>query len=88
MELVGIADVVNDWRIKIAVERSYPVYASTSQAASQTVCKDCEIDPSTDPIRGRELYRNQSHLLRAVSLSTWLVQNSPHGRGVFVFGNL
>src|SRR5215216_1530103 len=33
MELVGVADVVSDWRIKIAAERGYPVYASTSQAA-------------------------------------------------------
>ena len=33
MELVGVADVVSDWRIKIAAERGYSVYASTSQAA-------------------------------------------------------
>jgi glyceraldehyde-3-phosphate dehydrogenase (NAD(P)) len=33
MELVGVADVVSDWRIKIAVERGYPVYASTPEAA-------------------------------------------------------
>lgn len=35
MELVGVADVVSDWRIKIAVEKGYPVYASTLQAAEQ-----------------------------------------------------
>ena len=35
MELVGVADVVSDWRIKIAVERDYPVYASTPEAAEQ-----------------------------------------------------
>lgn len=35
MELVGVADVVSDWRIKVAVERGYPVYASTEQAAEQ-----------------------------------------------------
>lgn len=33
MELVGVADVVSDWRIKIAAERGYPIYASTAQAA-------------------------------------------------------
>ncbi|NUQ86516.1 MAG: type II glyceraldehyde-3-phosphate dehydrogenase [Anaerolineales bacterium] len=33
MELVGVADVVSDWRIKIAVEKGYPVYAATAQAA-------------------------------------------------------
>ena len=35
MELVGVADVVSDWRIKVAVERNYPVYASIPQAADQ-----------------------------------------------------
>lgn len=35
MELAGVADVVSDWRIKIAVERGYPVYASTPEAADQ-----------------------------------------------------
>ncbi|QPC83129.1 type II glyceraldehyde-3-phosphate dehydrogenase [Phototrophicus methaneseepsis] len=32
MELVGIADVVSDWRIKIAVEKGYPVFASNPEA--------------------------------------------------------
>lgn len=35
MEVIGVADVVGDWRIKIAVERGYPVYASTIQAAER-----------------------------------------------------
>lgn len=35
MELVGVADVVSDWRIRVAVERGYPVYASTLEAAEQ-----------------------------------------------------
>ena len=35
MELVGVVDVVSDWRIKVAVERGYPVFASTPQAAEQ-----------------------------------------------------
>lgn len=33
MELVGVADVVSDWRIKMAVEKGYPVFASTEEAA-------------------------------------------------------
>ncbi len=32
MQLVGIADVVSDWRIKVAVEKGYPVFASTREA--------------------------------------------------------
>ena len=35
MELVGVADVVSDWRIRVAVEKGYPIYASTPQAAEQ-----------------------------------------------------
>ena len=35
MELVGVADIVSDWRIKVAVEKGYPVYASTAQAGEQ-----------------------------------------------------
>ena len=33
MELVGVADVVSDWRIKVAVEKGYPVFAATPTAA-------------------------------------------------------
>lgn len=33
MELVGAADVVTDYRIRVAVQRGYPVYAATAEAA-------------------------------------------------------
>lgn len=33
MELVGVADVVTDYRIRVAVEKGYPVYAATDEAA-------------------------------------------------------
>ena len=33
MELVGVADVVSDWRIKVAAAKGYPVYASNVEAA-------------------------------------------------------
>lgn len=32
MELVGIADVVSDWRIKVAAEKGYSIFASTPEA--------------------------------------------------------
>jgi glyceraldehyde-3-phosphate dehydrogenase (NAD(P)) len=35
MELIGVADVVSDWRIKIAVEKGYPVFGSTPEAVAQ-----------------------------------------------------
>ena len=34
MELVGVADVVSDWRIKVAQEKGYPLFASTPEAAA------------------------------------------------------
>lgn len=33
MELVGVADVVADYRIRLAVERGYPIYASLQDHA-------------------------------------------------------
>lgn len=32
MELVGIADIVSDWRIKVATEKGYSIFASTPEA--------------------------------------------------------
>lgn len=32
MELVGVSDVVKDWRIKVAIAKKYVVYASTAEA--------------------------------------------------------
>jgi glyceraldehyde-3-phosphate dehydrogenase (NAD(P)) len=35
MELVGVADVASDWRIKVAREKNYPIYASNEQAGKE-----------------------------------------------------
>ena len=35
MELVGIADVVSDYRIRVAVERGYPVYAAVPERRAE-----------------------------------------------------
>lgn len=35
MELIGVADIVHDWRIKVAVQKGYPVYASTAKAGEE-----------------------------------------------------
>jgi glyceraldehyde-3-phosphate dehydrogenase (NAD(P)) len=32
MEIAGISDVIADWRIRVAVYKGYPVYASTNEA--------------------------------------------------------
>lgn len=44
MELIGVADVATDWRIKVAVEKGYAVYAST--AASFPLLADAGIEPA------------------------------------------
>jgi len=35
MELTGVADVVSDWRIKVAIEKGYRVFSSTPGSADQ-----------------------------------------------------
>ena len=35
MELVGIADVVSDYRVKVAINKGYSIFASTPDAAAQ-----------------------------------------------------
>ena len=35
MELVGVCDVISDWRIKIALKKNYPVYAFNSNFQQQ-----------------------------------------------------
>ena len=34
MEVIGVCDVITDWRIKVAVQKKYPLYASTPDAFS------------------------------------------------------
>ena len=34
MELVGVADVGSDWRIKVAIQKGYPVFAAVPEAAA------------------------------------------------------
>jgi len=53
MELVGVADVVSDWRIKVAVEKGYPVYASTPQAAEPMRAAGIPIVGDLDELLGR-----------------------------------
>ena len=45
MELAGVADVVYDYRIKVAVERGYPVYASVPE-------KRAEMEAAGIPVQG------------------------------------
>jgi glyceraldehyde-3-phosphate dehydrogenase (NAD(P)) len=43
MELVGVADVVTDWRARIAVKRGYPLFAATDEALEEM--KAAGLDP-------------------------------------------
>jgi glyceraldehyde-3-phosphate dehydrogenase (NAD(P)) len=44
MELEGVCDVATDWRIRIAVERGYPIYAANSEA--QEGMKNAGLNPA------------------------------------------
>ena len=45
MQLVGVADVVHDYRVKVAVERGYPIYASLAD-------KRAEMEAAGIPLAG------------------------------------
>ncbi len=50
MELVGVADVVSDWRIKVAVEKGYPVFASTPEAGDAVRAAGIPVAGSLDDL--------------------------------------
>lgn len=52
MELVGVADVVSDWRIKMAADKGYPVYAATLQAAGQLRAAGIPLAGALDELLG------------------------------------
>src|SRR5207245_11595462 len=54
MQLVGVADVVHDYRVKVAVERGYPIYASLAD-------KRAEMEAAGIPLAG-----SRDDLLRQV----------------------
>jgi len=53
MELAGVADIVSDWRIKVAVEKGYPVFASTPQAADQMRAAGIPLAGNLDELIGK-----------------------------------
>jgi glyceraldehyde-3-phosphate dehydrogenase (NAD(P)) len=53
MELVGVADVVSDWRIKVAAVKGYPVYASTLPAADEMRAAGVPVAGRLDDLLGK-----------------------------------
>ena len=53
MELIGVVDVVSDWRIKVALEKGYPVFASTREAGDQMRAAGIQVTGSLDDLLGR-----------------------------------
>lgn len=53
MEVVGVADVVSDWRIKVAVQRGYPIYASTPEAEAHLRAAGIPVVGGLDELLGR-----------------------------------
>lgn len=50
MELVGVADVVSDWRIKVALEKGYPLFASTTEAAERMRSEGIPLNGTLDDL--------------------------------------
>ncbi|MFN8445001.1 MAG: type II glyceraldehyde-3-phosphate dehydrogenase [Caldilineaceae bacterium] len=53
MELVGVVDVVTDWRIKVAREKGYPIYGATPQALVEMRASGIPIMGSLDDLLGK-----------------------------------
>lgn len=53
MELVGIADIVHDYRIRVAAERGYPIYASASERRSLMELAGIPVTGTLDDLLGR-----------------------------------
>lgn len=52
MELVGIADVVSDYRVKVAIGKGYPIFASTPEAEEQMRAAGIPLAGSLDDLLG------------------------------------
>lgn len=53
MELVGVADVVIDWRIKVAVEKGFPIFASSAESAAQMRAGGIKLAGNLDDVLGK-----------------------------------
>ena len=53
MELAGVADVVHDYRIRVAVERGYPVYAATSGSRAEMEAAGISVAGELDDLLSR-----------------------------------
>lgn len=53
MELVGVVDVVSDWRIMVAVEKGYPVFAASAESAAQMRAGGISLAGNLDEALGR-----------------------------------
>lgn len=53
MELVGVSDVVSDYRIKVAAERGYAVYASSSESRAEMAAAGVAVQGTLDDLLER-----------------------------------
>lgn len=53
MELVGVSDVIADYRIRVAAERGYPIYAAMSDKASEMRAANLPIQGTLEELLGR-----------------------------------
>jgi glyceraldehyde-3-phosphate dehydrogenase (NAD(P)) len=53
MTLVGIADVVSDYRLRVAVERGYPLFAATADAREQMAAAGIPLAGTLDDLLGQ-----------------------------------
>ena len=53
MHLVGVCDIISDWRIQGAVKKGYPVFAATGSAKDQMKTEGIPVAGSMQDILGK-----------------------------------
>jgi glyceraldehyde-3-phosphate dehydrogenase (NAD(P)) len=53
MELVGVSDVVTDWRIKVALQKGYSVFASMPEAVASMRAADIPVTGALEELLGQ-----------------------------------
>ncbi len=50
MELIGVCEVASDWRIKVALHKNYPVYASNSAFREEMIENNIEVNGTLEDL--------------------------------------
>ncbi|MDZ4745741.1 MAG: type II glyceraldehyde-3-phosphate dehydrogenase [bacterium] len=53
MELIGVVDVVSDWRIRVAVAKGYPIYAASPESKASMIAAGIDVAGQFEELLGQ-----------------------------------